>query len=541
MPMHLTRSTTRARNGIVATPHYLASQAGLRVLQAGGNAVDAAIAANAVLNVTCPHLCSTGGDLFIMLYDKKTDSLNAFNGSGRAPAAATPEWFATNGYSEMPKRGMLAVTVPGVVDGWQQVSDRFGRLGLARSLAPAIEYAADGFPISAHLHNAIRLVSAQEWCHPMWQATFAADGVPQPGAILRQPQLAATLQAIADGGRDVFYNGDIARAIVQFSEQEGGLFTLDDFREHSGEWVTPLHVGYRDYTIYEMPPNTHGLTALQMLALVDKFDVGDDPHDPAILHLMVEAKKLAFADRAAYITDPTHMKADPAVLLSETYLDARRALIDPLRAAPSVEAGGMSGDTIYLCAADREGNAVSLIQSNYMGVGAGVVVPGTGLELQNRGAYFSLDPAHANVIAPRKRTMHTLIPSMAFRGDRPAIVFGTMGGDGQPQTHLQVYANLINFGMEMQEAIDAPRWVHGRPDQARVNDPVTETAAERLDIESRFPQRSFDGLRERGHAVEDVGAWSSALGHAHGIVIDPDTGVLSGGADPRADSAAAGW
>lgn len=532
--MEQTRQVTMARHGLVSAPHYLAAQAGTRLMMAGGNAIDAAIAANAVLNVVYPFVCGTGGDLFILLYEAKSDNIYALNASGRAPAAATPGWFKANGHATMPQRGILSVSVPGVVDGWQMVSERFGRLGLAKSLQPAISYAEEGFGVGHILSDTIDKLLKQNFVHPSWKAVYAPDGqAPAPGSLLKVPELGRSLRLIAEQGRDVFYKGEIARALVEFSEQLGGLFTLDDLAEHTGEWVEPLSITYHGYRIYELPPNTHGLTALQMIKLLEKFELSDDPFDPKNIHLQVEAKKLAFADRVAHLTDPQHMKIEAAHLLNEDYLEQRRGLIKLDKAMETLAPGKVTGDTIYLCAADEEGNAVSLIQSNYMGIGSGLVVPGYGIELQNRGAYFSLDPAHANVIAPRKRTMHTLIPSLATRHDRPEIIFGTMGGDGQPQIHQQVYTNLINYGMNIQAAIDAPRWIHGKgfPD-----DPF-----EVLNMETRFPAQTVAGLTALGHHTRPTVAYDRMMGYAQGIVINPQNGLLMGGSDPRADSAAIGW
>ncbi len=531
--MQQTRPVTLARNGIVSSPHYLSAQAGVRIMEAGGNAIDAAIAANAVLNVVYPHCCGTGGDLFMLIYDAKSDSLHALNASGRSPKAATIDWFKANGHTDMPQRGILPVTVPGAVDGWQMAADKFGKLGLAKALRPAIEYAEQGFGVGPNLNYAITNVLSQPWCHPSWREVYGAKGdAPKVGSILKVPELGRALRLIAEQGRDAFYQGEIARALVEFSEQEGGLFTMEDLAEHHGEWVDPLSISYHGYTIYEMPPNTHGLTALQSLKLVEAFESAGGHQNPAFMHLMVEAKKLAFADRGEYITDPLFMKVAPQKLLDDNYIAERRKLISPDKASVSVYPGSVDGDTIYLCAADGAGNAVSLIQSNYMGVGSGLVIPGWGIELQNRGAYFSLDPQQINHIAPQKRTMHTLIPSMAFRNSRPEIIFGTMGGDGQPQIHLQVYTNLINFGLNIQEAIDAPRWIHGKgmPDQP-----------EGLQVEGRYPAQVLAELKAKGHLINEVGEFSSAMGYAQGIVFNQENGLLLGGCDPRADSASIGW
>jgi len=529
------RPTTLGRNGMVSTPHYLASQAGLQILQAGGNAVDAAIAANAVLNVVYPILCGTGGDLFMLIYDATGDGLYGLDASGRAAAAATPAWFHAQGYSAVPQRSALAVTVPGTVDGWQMASDRFGRLGLAAALQPAIGYAEQGFGVTPYLNDRLAFVAAAAWSHSSWREVYAPGGsAPAAASLLGVPALGRSLRLIAEQGRDAFYVGEIGRAIAAFLQREGGLLTEADLAAHHGAWVEPLSVSYRGYEIYELPPPTQGVTALQALKLGERQDgsVAAGPLAPEHVHLQVEAKRLAFADRDAVVTDPAWMTVDPAALLDPAYLARQQRLIDPHQAARSVAAGVLTGDTIALSTADGAGNCVSLIQSNYMGVGAGMVVPEYGIELQNRGCYFSLDPAHANVIAPRKQTLHTLIPSIACRNGRPAFVFGTQGGDGQPQIHQQVYAALIDFGLEMQAALELPRWVHGR---GMPGDPPG------LLMESRFPAETVSRLRELGHNVSLLPAWTGLTGHAQGIAIDHATGMLMGGADPRADGAAAGW
>lgn len=530
-PQH--RPETLATHGVVAAPHSLAAQAGLDLMRAGGNAVDAAIAASAMLQVVYPQLCGLGGDLFALLYDGKTSSLAGFNGSGRAPAGATIERYRQLGYDRMPAFGIHTVNVPGCADGWGRLSQRYGRLGLARSLAPAITYAEAGFPVSPGLHAALNRMSTMAHTHRSFRENFLpGDAVPPAGAIARSPHLARTLRLIADEGPDVFYRGVIAEQIAEFFAREGGLITLDDLRGHTGEWVEPYSVDFAGLTIYELGPNTQGLTALQMLGITQGLTLGDDPLSPETIHLGVEAKKLAFADRDAYLTDREHMRRNPAELIASDYLAERRALIEPDRALAPVSPGSFQGDTIYLCAADGEGNAVSLIQSNYRGFGSGYVVDGAGISLHNRGAYFSLDPNSANALAPGKRTLHTLIPSLAMRDGKPAILFGTMGGDGQAQTHLQVYTALARYGLNMQAAIEMPRWIHGAE---------TPDEEEHVRVESRMPRETISGLRERGHIVAQVGAWDSMMGHAHGIRIDQQRGVLAGGSDPRAEGAAVGW
>ncbi|HLI08844.1 MAG TPA: gamma-glutamyltransferase [Ktedonobacteraceae bacterium] len=527
----LHRPVTFARRGMVVAPHYLAAEAGLELLKAGGSALDAAVAASATLQVVYPFVCGLGGDVFMLIYDAASGKLYGLNGSGRSARAATIDRYHELGYTTMPVLGIHTVTVPGCASGWDEAEQRFGRLGLAQALAPAISYAEEGIAVGPDLHAALTRMSTREGVHRSWYAHFLPDGpVPPVGSIIRFPALARTLRAIARDGAATFYRGEIAEQIAVFFAREGGLITRDDLAAHRSDWVTPPGVPFADLTIYELPPNTQGVTALQMLGILNRLPLGDGPLSPDTVHMEVEAKKLAFADRDAYLTDPAYMRFNPAALIEPDYLAQRAALIDPARARSSVAPGRFGGDTIYLCAADGEGNVVSLIQSNYMGFGSGVVVDDTGIVLQNRGAYFSLDPAAANALAPAKRTLHTLIPSMALRQGRPAMVFGTMGGDGQPQIHLQVYTAASRFGLNIQEAIELPRWIDGA-----VN------GVEMLRMESRFPRETMAALRQLGHPVEEVGAWESGMGYAQGITFDASTGVMQGGADPRAESLAAAW
>ncbi len=526
------RPSTLAREGVVCAPHYHAAQAGLALLQAGGNAVDAAIAASATLAVVYPILCGVGGDTFMLIFDAASDSLYALDSAGRSGSLATPERVRAAGHSTMPARGPMAVSVPGVIDGWAMASERFGRLGLARCLAPAIRYAEQGFGVTPLLARSLALVAGSDWVHESWLAAYAPGRVaPQAGDVIRVPALGRTLRLVAEHGRDVVYGGEVGRAIAAFLEQLGGFVTAEDMAAHQGRWVEPLSIEYHGETIYELPPPTQGIAALQALRLMDGLPHGADPLDAATVHPQVEAKKLAFADRARYLADPTFMQIDPRLLLDDGYLDERRRLIDLNRAQPA-EAGVLRGDTIYLCAADGAGNAVSLIQSNYMGVGAGLVVPEYGVPLHNRGSYFSLDADQVNVLAPRKQPLHTLIPSMSFRGGRPHIVLGTQGGDGQPQIQQQLYAMLIDFDLDVQAALELPRWVHGR---GMPGDPPG------LMLESRFPEATVSELRMLGHNVALTEPWTGAVGHAQAIRIDPRSGLLAGGADPRADGMAAGY
>ncbi len=533
--MYPTRPATLAMNGAVATPHYLASQAGLRILQDGGSAVDAAIAANAVLQVVYPHNCAAGGDAFWLIYDPRDGQPVALNGSGCAPMAAELGRLRERGLSEMPVRGPLAVTVPGAVDSWHEAHSRFGRLELEQILAPAIAYAEHGFPASPKLCHAIGEEAALLALSPAATAVFLPDGrVPAPGQVLRNPDLAATYRLLAREGRAAFYNGAIAERIVATVQQMGGLLTLDDLAAHASCWQEPLCVSYRGNDVYECPPNSQGLTALLALNIVEGFDLAAlPPRGAEWQHLLIEAKRLAFADRDAYLTDPAAMTVAPRQLLDKEYAARRRAGIDRRRAAPVQPAGNpQQGDTIYLCAADRDGQCASLIQSLYYSFGSGIMVPGTGLLLQNRGAYFSLREGHPNAIAPGKRTLHTLMPALLLRAGRPALVFGAMGGDGQAQTQLQLLANLIDGGMELQEAIDAPRWFSGAA--------LPGHGPEAVLMEDRFRASVCADLRARGHEVVTLGAWEELMGHAQAIALQP-SGVLAGAADPRGDGSAAGW
>ncbi len=525
------RPATLARRGMVCAPHYLAAEAGLDLLKAGGNAVDAAIAASAMLQVVYPFVCGLGGDVFMIIYDAQRGELHGLNGSGRSAQAASIQAYQDLGFTTMPTYGIHSVTVPGCADGWEMAAQRFGKLGLAAALQPAISYAEEGFAIGPGLHSALARMAASDIPHASWRAHFLPEGVvPPEGAIMRFPSLARTYRAIAAEGAATVYRGEVARAMADFFARVGGLITLDDLAAHHGDWVAPLSARFAGLDICELPPNTQGVTALQMLGMLDGLPLGDGPLAPATVHAAIEAKKLAFADRDAYVTDPAHMTVDPHALIAPDYLAARRALIDPARAQPAVAPGGFTGDTIYLCAADGAGNAVSLIQSNYMGFGSGVVVEDTGIVLQNRGAYFSLDPSRANALAGGKRTLHTLIPSMALREGKPVMVFGTMGGDGQPQTHAQVYTAVARFGLNMQAAIELPRWVHGASPEGEV-----------VRMEDRFPAATIDALRTLGHAIALTGPWDALMGYAQGIIFDPATGVMQGGSDPRAEGCAAGW
>jgi gamma-glutamyltranspeptidase/glutathione hydrolase len=523
-------------HGLVASPHYLATTAGLQVLQRGGNAVDAAVTTNAVLNVVYPHMCSLGGDAFWLIYPVEEGRLRALNASGRAPYAATRTFFEERGLTSIPRRGLLPVTVPGVVDGWRVALETYGSMSLAQALEPAIAYAQDGFPVSARLSHWIEQHAEVLLNYPTSARIFLKEGrAPRPGEILRQGDLARSLRTIAEEGDEAFYRGRIAKAIVRFCAENGGLLSAQDLADHRSDWVEPIGTTYRGYTVYEFPPNTQGLAALLALNIVEGFDLPSQERQSAeYLHLLIEAKKLAFADRDRYISDPDFIDIPVKELLSKEYAAARRPLIDTRHAARQVSAGNPpGGDTVHLCVVDGRGNAVSLIQSIYFAFGCGVVAGDTGIILQNRGAYFSLDPSHVNRLDPHKRPFHTLTPAMIFQDDRPYVVLGTMGGDGQPQTHLQVISNIVDFSLDAQEAIEAPRWLSGR---FLLGDPVDV-----LNVEGRFPTRVLDGLAAKGHRIKVLEDWAEVMGHAQAIMIAPDSGVLMGGADPRGDGAALGW
>ena len=537
-----TRSVVMARNGMIATSQPLASAAGLQVLREGGNAIDAAVTAAAVLSVVEPTMNGVGGDLFALVHDSKSGKLQGLNASGRSAYAATPEAFAERGLKEIPYRGVLSVTVPGVVDGWAALLERYGTIPLSRALAPAIEYASRGFPVSEIIawqwKSAAGVLSADRAA----AATFLPGGrAPEPGDVFANPRLADTLRKIASGGRDAFYRGPIAEAIIGDIRARRGLLEARDLAEHRSDWVDPITTSYRGHDVFELPPNTQGFVALEMLNILEGYDLKALGHNSAAyLHLLVEAKRIAFADRDRYLADA---EAEPpgllAKLLSKDYAAERRKEIDPARAArgylparlgpgtpptfddrPTPEA---SGDTVYLTAADGNGHVISLIESLFESFGAGIVAGETGIALQNRGSLFTLEPQHPNRIAPHKRSLHTLVPAMVLRGGRPFLSFGVMGGDMQPQGHVQVVANLVDFGMNVQEAGESPRFRH--------------TAAG-LALESAITPEARFGLTERGHRLLDsVGVF----GGFQGILIDSRSHVLMGGSDPRKDGQAVGY
>jgi gamma-glutamyltranspeptidase/glutathione hydrolase len=532
------RPLTLAPRGLVTSPHALASAAGVAALRAGGSAVDAAIATSAVLNVVYPHMTSVGGDAFWLVYDAGRREVRFLNAAGRAPAAATPAAYRARGQAEIPHRGWLAVASgPGLVAGWAAAHAAFGRRPLAELLAAAVEYARDGFPVTGRLAGWITRTAAVLATDPATAAIFLPGGTaPAPGHRLRMLDLARTLEAIGAAGAAGFYEGEVAAEIARSSRAGGGLLEQTDLAVTRAEWGAPISGAYRGVTLYETPPPTQGFAALVMLGLLEGDPIARaDPQSAEHVHLLVEAKKLAFADRNRYLGDPAFVPVPVDKLLDRAYLAERRRLIagDRAQAWDRVPAGSLEGDTVYLATVDAAGNAVSLIQSLYFGFGAGVVAGRTGVVLANRGAYFSLVPEHPNVLAPGKQPAHTLMASLAFEGERLRWVFGAMGADGQPQIHAQVYTALIDFGLDLQAAIEAPRWLAGRF--------VLGDARERLNVEGRFPEATLEGLARRGHAVTRWEAWSELAGHAHGIELQPTTGTRMGAADPRSDGAAIGY
>lgn len=566
----LPEQPTLSTKGMVATAHYLATQAGLQILQQGGNAIDAAIAANAAMTVVYPSTCSAGGDIFMLIWAAKTQQLHALNGSGRAPGGLTPALLASKGLYHMPARGPLSINVPGAVDGWFEAMARFGTLPMHTILAPAIALAEDGVPVSSKLSG--WLEDAAEGVLGPWSSsaeTFLTGGTaPRRGTILRQPNLARTYTLLAQEGRDAFYRGPLARTITEYVQQCGGVLSTEDMAAHHSDWVEPISTNYRGYDVYEFPPNSQGITALEMLNIIEGYDLHSLGYQtPEYLHILLEAKKLAFADRDRYVSDPTFVDIPVSQLLSKEYAAQQRQRINLTQAAQHVGPGEPEGDTMYLCTADRYGNVVSLIQSLYSGFGSGIVGGETGVLLHNRGSYFSLNPQHVNYLQPGKRTMHTLTPAMVLHKGTPYMALGSMGGDAQPQIHVQLLSAMIDFGLNAQQAISAPRWRSGRftsasdprwrsekltPESAEdsaielggqsdVNEHLSNTIAEAVVLEERFPDTIPPALALLGHQTFIHGPWEDGMGHAQAIVINPDTHVFEGAADPRCDGLALGW
>ncbi len=537
-----TRSEVIAPHGMVATSHPLATQIGLDVLKRGGTAVDAAIAANAALGLMEPVSNGIGGDLFAIVWDARTKKLYGYNGSGRSPQSLTLQWFLDHGYRDVPPLGPLPVNVPGCVDGWFALHQRFGKLPMQDVLAPTIAYARDGFPVTELIAHYWALSVPRLAQFPGFTAQFTRDGkAPAKGEIWKNPHLANTLEAIARGGRDAFYKGRIAQAIADYMKAQGGFLSAADLAAHHGEWVEPVSVNYRGVDVWELPPNTQGIAALEMLNILEGYDLKSYGFgSPEHVHLFTEAKKLAFADRARYYADPAFARAPLAGLLSKDYAAERRKLISMDKAMKSVDAGHPpleGGDTIYLTTADREGNMVSLIQSNYRGMGSGMSPPDLGFILQDRGELFVLKEGHPNSYAPGKRPFHTIIPSFITRNGEPWISFGVMGGAMQPQGHVQIVLNLIDFGMNLQEAGDAPRIQH--EGSTEPSGQVTEMRdGGELELESGYPYETVRALMRKGHKVMFA---DGPYGGYQAILWDAKNRVYVGASEGRKDGQAAGY
>ncbi len=535
-----TRAEVIAKNGMVATSQPLATQVGLDILKKGGSAVDAAIAANAALGLMEPTGCGMGGDLFAIVWDAKTQQLYGLNASGRSPKSLTLAYFKEKGMKKIPSHGPLPVSVPGAVDGWFELHQKFGKLSMKENLAPAIQYAKEGFPLTQYIAalwgNSVPFYLSKGFPNIKETYTIAGQGkVPQKGDVFKNEFLANTLTKIAEGGRDAYYKGDIARTIANFIQAQGGFLSYEDFTSHQSEWVAPVSTNYRGYDVWELPPNGQGITALQMLNILEQYDFskiafGSDEH----LHYFVEAKKLAFEDRAKYYADMDFADVNVAHLISKAYGKERQALIT--ERAGQYEAGQISaGETIYLTTADKEGNMVSFIQSNYRGMGSGMVAPKLGFMLQDRGELFSLTEGQANTYEPGKRPFHTIIPAFITKDDQPFMSFGVMGGDFQPMGHCQIVMNMIDWGMNIQEAGDAPRIDHtgsatptGKPANGKG----------KIRLESGFDYETIRELMIRGH---EVGFGLGIYGGYQAIKYDAERGVYFGASESRKDGQAAGY
>ncbi len=577
------RPVVMGRNGMVCAGHPLAAQAGMAVLQRGGNAIDAAIATAAALNVVEPNMSGVGGDGFIMIYNRQAGAIEVCNATGAAPYASDVDWYRENG---IPTKGIMSVSVPGLVDGWMAAHAKYGTLSRAEVFDAAIDLSENGFPVTHVLAGVIagdRLIRE----FPDSQAVFAPGGAARrTGQIIRQQGLANTFKAIVDGGRDAFYEGETARAIVKFSEEQGGLFTLKDLADCRSRWEAPISTTYHGHTVYEAPPNSSGHVLLQELNIVEQFDLkAMGCNTPESIHLMVEAKKLAFADREAYMADPDWVDVPVAGMLSKQYAAERARLIDPERAAEVVgqgdpwsyqpansrrrgKAAGAAGamqpataipeeDTTCFVVVDRWGNAVCQLQSVQSSLGSSIVAGDTGILLNNRMTYWHLDPHHVDCLQPGKRVRHTMNPIMVFRnagefypaiqngGSRSgesghgslALVCGTPGADTQVQTNMQVITHVLDFGMTVAEAVEAPRW---RNTHNPTESNIPHECDNLLYVESRFPSETLDALRQRGHTLEVMHGWG-ASGSEMMIQVDEDTGALHGAADPRRDGYAVGW
>ena len=533
-----TRSEVIAVNGMACTSQPLATQVALDILKKGGNAIDAAIAANAMLGLVEPTSCGIGGDLFAIIWSEQKQKLYGLNASGRSPRSLKLDYFNEHGYEYIPATGPLPVSVPGCVDGWFEMHGMFGKLPMEDVLQPAIDYARGGFPVTELIAYYLDIGTRNLKRFPNVADVFMPDGhAPRKGEIFKNPALANTLELIVQGGRDEFYKGSVARIISEFMAAQGGFLSYEDLARHHSEWVEPISTDYRGYTVWELPPNGQGTAALQMLNILEGYDIKKMGFGSAeYIHHFVEAKKLAFADRAKYYADPAFNDIPVKELISKDYADKRRMLIDPERAARVVSAGNPeTGNTIYLTVADKEGNMVSLIQSNYRGMGSGMCPPGLGFILQDRGELFSLEEGHFNVYAPNKRPFHTIIPAFITRDGKPLISFGVMGGAMQPQGHTQIVVNIVDFEMNLQEAGDAPRIRHTGSSQPTGS---AMTDGGDVNLEYGFRWEEIQKLIRKGHSIQ----WNlGGYGGYQAIMRDPETGVYYGASESRKDGQAAGY
>jgi gamma-glutamyltranspeptidase / glutathione hydrolase len=533
-----TRSEVIAQNGMAATSHPLATQAALDILKRGGTAIDAAIAANAVLGVVEPTGSGIGGDLFAIIWSSDKNKLFGLNASGRSPRSLRLEHFRDMGLDKIPAYGPLPVSVPGCVDGWFEMHEMFGKLPMATILKPAIDYARDGFPVTEVIAYYLERGTSLLKEYPNIKEVYMPGGkAPAKGEIFKNPQLANTMEKIAKGGRTEFYKGSIARSIADFMKSQGGFLTYDDMSRHRSEWIEPVSTTYRGYEVWELPPNGQGIAALQMLNILEGYDIESLGFGSAeYIHLFTEAKKLAFEDRAKYYSDPAFSRNPVQQMISKSYAAERRKLINREKASLRFDAGKFDSDnTIYLTVADKFGNMVSLIQSNYRGMGSGMSPTGLGFVLQNRGELFALSEGHNNVYAPGKRPFHTIIPAFITRGGKPWISFGVMGGDMQPQGHVQIVINLIDFKMNLQEAGDAPRIYHSgssEPTGSIMTDGGT------LHLESGFRNEEIQKLMRKGHKIQ----WNlGGYGGYQAILRDEKNKVYFGASESRKDGMAAGY
>jgi gamma-glutamyltranspeptidase/glutathione hydrolase len=527
-----TRSMVISKGGIVASESPLASQAGVRILESGGNAVDAAIATNAMMGVVEPMMNGIGGDLFVIVYDAKANKLYGLNASGWAPKGLTIEFLHKQGLRDMPQTGVHSITVPGVVDGWQKLADKFGRKKLKEDLAAAIRTAQNGFPVpewdAAYWATEVDLLRTDDAATSLY---LPGDHAPKVGEVFKNPDLAASLGQIAERGRDAFYKGEISNKILDAEKRHNGTMTAKDLAEYSSEWAEPISTTYRDWTVYEMPPNGQGMAVLEMLNIMETVTLGEKDSgfgSTKALHTMIEAKKLAYADMGRYLGDPRGQKLPVETLISKPWAAERAKLIDPDHAACDIAAGEIAGgsDTTYLSVVDRDGNMVSLIQSNYSAFGSGIVPPGAGFVLHNRGGLFTLEAGSPNALAGHKRPRHTIIPGFAQKGDT-RMAFGIMGGWNQAQAHAQFMANIADFKMNIQAAVEAARFTK-----------YTFAGCD-VEMENRINGKVRDELTAKGHQIKVLGTFSSRVGGGQAVLRDFATGVNYGASDPRKDGQAA--